>query len=174
MIWHFSGSGNSQHVANKLAEGAGCKAASIERAGNTRPAPDGVWGLVFPVYCCGLPEIVVRFLRDEANLPAPGDYVVLAATCGVSSGMALRQAAGLLAEHGISVDASFAFRMADNDASLYDIDLAAASAANDAAEPAIDEAAELVAQRASVPCTEDDPLEAAQERYRFYDEKRRC
>ena len=82
-IFYFTGTGNSLKVAKDIAagfEGASVIpiAANIEKA--TDLAPQGTVGFVFPVYYCGLPQIVYEFI-SLIDLSA-ASYAYVACTYG--------------------------------------------------------------------------------------------
>lgn len=83
MVYCFSGTGNSQWVADKL-------------QGLTSGSAD-VYGLVFPVYAWGIPKIVSDYVREHADDIRKAEYVYAVMTCGDDMGYAdklLRKALG--------------------------------------------------------------------------------
>ena len=94
MIYYFSGTGNSQWVAERLAALTGDQAASIAeltKDGPTAVAVSGgsVVGVVFPVYAWGAPKIVERFCRGIGI--GEGAYTFAVCTCGDEAGNAMKK-----------------------------------------------------------------------------------
>lgn len=86
MIIYFSGTGNSKHVAERLAELLDEELFNIECS---QPFPsmsdDEPLGIIFPVYAWGLPRIVEDYLL---NKKITNRYVWTAMTCGDDMGYA--------------------------------------------------------------------------------------
>lgn len=115
MIYYFSGTGNSLHVARHLADALGEKLCPI--APLQLPAEggrEGAIGLVFPVYAWGIPSIVEQFVRNyKASLLGgrlEGGFLYAVMTCGDDMGYAdniLEKALGR------KLDAAFSVLMPD-------------------------------------------------------------
>lgn len=155
MIFYFSATGNSQHVAQRIAAATSDVATSIvewERAGNpaVRLAAGERLGFVTPVYFWGLPTVVRRFvaqLRVEAADGAP-PYVFYVSTFGTSSGMVHTMMRRALAAHGLDLQGRFGVRMVDTWTPFFDLsDKEKCRRQTLAAEPRIDTVAGLVAQK---------------------------
>ena len=92
MIYFFSGTGNSEWAARRLAELTRDEALDIKSLrcdGEIVPfaGRDGAVGLVFPVYAWLPPEIVLRFAR---RLKVPrGAFCYAVCTCGDEAGHAM-------------------------------------------------------------------------------------
>lgn len=116
MIYYFSGTGNSEYAAEKLAEKTNDKAVNIADImnGKAELINDGITGIVFPVYFWGLPEIIKRFAKKLKN--NTGDYVYAVITCGANTGTADKMLEKLL---GRKLDYSYSLRMPDNYVMLY-------------------------------------------------------
>jgi len=118
-IYWFSGTGNSLHAAEVIAEALGdCRLepmARAVRAGRVRPGEDRV-GLVFPMYFEGLPELVERFCgRLEVS---DGCYLFGVVTSGGGPAWALHS---LRRELGGRLDAGFMVPMVGNYVPMYDV-----------------------------------------------------
>ncbi len=74
MIYVFSGTGNSQWVADKL-------------QGMVKDGPD-VFGLVFPVYGWGIPKVVEKYIKEHLEEIKSAQYVYAVMTCGDDIGYA--------------------------------------------------------------------------------------
>lgn len=119
MIFYFSGTGNSQYTAQKLAASLDDKAVAINDCINNNQlsftlAEDERIGFVFPVYFWGVPTIVLNFIA-KLDLQGYGDhytYVVL--TCGGDSGNTQTMFKKRLAERDIRLDGAYEVYMPDN------------------------------------------------------------
>lgn len=112
-IFWFSGSGNSLHVAKKIAEGLGdCELVPVARSMDGIEILPERMGLVFPVYAWGPPKIVVDFID---SLPSGNpEYAFAVATCGASPGSTMSITRGRLKKRGISLDAGLTVKMVEN------------------------------------------------------------
>lgn len=117
MIYYFSGTGNSEYAAKKIAKETGDKAENIADFLNRGFAPQSeeVTGIVFPVYFWGLPEIVERFALKIKN--SLGKYVYCVITCGADTG-----AAAQILEKKLErkLDYAVSLRMPDNYVMMYE------------------------------------------------------
>jgi ferredoxin len=89
MIYYFSGTGNSRHIATLLARLTGDTLQAIPDAAPCPPAGTTAVGLVFPVYAWMPPRIVCRFAERLTASIAPGTYLYAVMTCGDDAGKAL-------------------------------------------------------------------------------------
>jgi Pyruvate/2-oxoacid:ferredoxin oxidoreductase delta subunit len=78
VIYCFSGTGNSQWVADKL---KGCLP-SLEEDG------EGIFGMVFPVYGWGIPKVVNEYIEAHREEIKSAQYVWVVMTCGDDIGYA--------------------------------------------------------------------------------------
>lgn len=102
MIYYFSGTGNSLHVARQLADALGERLCPMTWA---TPPEDESIGLVFPVYAWGIPKVVELFVRKHSF---SSRYVYCVMTCGDDMGFADRI---LEAAMGRKLDAAFSVLM---------------------------------------------------------------
>lgn len=92
MIFFFSATGNSEHIARRIAEKTGDKAISMVDAYkdgiNSSQLEDGeALGFIFPVYAFSIPAIVANFIKQLGKRKLGGDrYVFAVFTCGANSG----------------------------------------------------------------------------------------
>lgn len=114
-LYYFTGTGNSLWVARKLSEKLGQAEVvpivkSLEQK-EVSPNTDTV-GFVFPLYFCGIPDIVRRFLeRIDLNTP---DYIFVIATRGLTSGLVFSLVDGLLRKKTKELGSAFYLTMPDN------------------------------------------------------------
>ena len=116
-IFYFTGTGNSLKVAKDIAaglEGASVisMASSVDKATNL--VPQGTVGFVFPVYYCGLPQIVHEFI-SMIDLSATS-YVYVVCTYGAmgGNGGCISQARKILKSKGKALNAAFYVKCVDN------------------------------------------------------------
>lgn len=107
MIFYFSGTGNSEWVAQTLASKIGDKAADI-CAQNGVPSLDGeeCVGLVFPVYAWGVPQPMLRFAQI---LPETSAFRFGICTCGSEAGLTMRKLSAVF-----RTDSSYSIDMPNN------------------------------------------------------------
>jgi ferredoxin/flavodoxin len=113
-IFYYTGTGNSLWVARKLAEGLGdAEVVSIVAwMKEKQPVQSEVVGIVFPVHMWGVPESVLRFIKDLSEFHAR--YVF---TVGVDAGQvsnSLVQMKDVLLKKGIILDGGFEIRLPSN------------------------------------------------------------
>ena len=118
MIFYFSGTGNSEHVAQHLAQVTAEKCYFIAQCFNTgnltlTPSPNERIGFVTPVYFWGLPHIVVQFMQ-RLNLQATRhNFIYHVVTFGTTTGQAHYMMQKLLQEKGLWLDAKYNVKMVD-------------------------------------------------------------
>ncbi|WP_142414085.1 EFR1 family ferrodoxin [Hathewaya massiliensis] len=117
IIYYFTGTGNSYYVAKNICSSLeNCKFASIEGVMKEDIDISGFEkvGIVFPLYCWGLPEIVLRFLskiKHSENKP----YIFAVCTRGgKSNGDCMRQMDFILKEKGLKLNYNAYINMPDN------------------------------------------------------------
>ena len=116
-MFYFTGTGNSLKVTKDIAAGVeGAKlmsmASNIKKASDL--APQGAIGFVFPVYYCGLPQLVRAFISTvDLNRAS---YLYLVCTYGATGGNAgcISQTKKLLREKGKRLSAAFYVKTVDN------------------------------------------------------------
>lgn len=117
-IYYFTGTGNSLALARHMAKRLGNDVRLIsleERHGKENGLVEleaEVTGLVFPVYCFGMPLIVARFISRIASCRS--HYVFGLANCAGIPGFALKQLHELLASRQIRLNASLNVTMPSN------------------------------------------------------------
>ncbi len=125
MIFYFSGTGNSEYAARKIAERTGDTVVSIAectRAGRfsfALTAGERV-GFVFPVYFYGVPTIVLDFI-GRLELSGTAGYTFAVCTSGGDPAGANRMLRDTLKRRGMRLDAAFELSMPDNYIILFDL-----------------------------------------------------
>ena len=123
MIAYFSGTGNSRHIAERLAVLTSDIACDITRDTSGVRDGDNVLGLVFPVYAWGLPETYNRFLSGLSFRQFT--YIYMVCTCGDDIGCTDRILARRLKTLGSKrLSAAFSVRMPNTYIGLpgFDVD----------------------------------------------------
>lgn len=126
MIYYFSGTGNSRHVATQLSSMLDSPLAEMTAPIHADSLTDAtVVGLVFPVYAWGIPSIVNEFIR---HIPAsPSDCFTFAVmTCGDDMGYTDHILSKALRKRGWTLHAAFSVQMRNTYVCLpgFDIDSA--------------------------------------------------
>ena len=165
MIYYFSGTGNSLHVARHLADALSeelCPMAPLQLPqGGRVPVPSplgeegrGAVGLVFPVYAWGIPNVVEQFVRNyKASLLGgrlEGGFFYAVLTCGDDMGYADEVLEKAL---GRKLDAVFSVQMPNTYVCLpgFDVDSSEVCQAKYAKEEVdVKEIAACVKERKSV------------------------
>lgn len=119
MIFFFTGTGNSEYAARKIARKMKVSAVSIGKsmkAGVNRfyLADGEALGFVFPIYAWSVPEIVKRFISEMALENYSDQYVFAVFTCGASIGSAYGDLKKCLADAGITLKYARDLMMPDN------------------------------------------------------------
>ena len=120
MIYYFSGTGNSEWVARKLAELTDDSVESIPALMKDGPtavvatAQSNI-GLVFPIYAWGVPEMVERFVK---SISIQGDaYAYAVCTCGDEAGNAIKKLHAVFA-----YKSAWSVSMPNNYIPMFDVD----------------------------------------------------
>jgi ferredoxin len=128
MIFYFSGTGNSLHVARVVSEAQGERLVSIAeevaRAGNTFDyalAENELLGFVYPIYAWAPPRIVLDFVK-RMKVRGGADYVFAISTCGSEEGDSARLLGKALARKGLKLDSAFSLQMPNSYIIGYDVD----------------------------------------------------
>lgn len=160
MILYFSATGNSEHVARRIAAATDDKVVSIERfdvEALRLVATEGPCqlGFVAPVYAWGLPTPMIEFLKTadlSITAGAKGGerpYTFYVSTYGSTTGQSAKFARDLLHERGLELDAAMSVKMPDTWTPVFDLsDPQKVEGINRAAEAQIDAVIEAVRARA--------------------------
>lgn len=114
VIYYFSATGNSLKVAKDLAENLGdTTLVSIPKVINSELnlSVDSI-GIVFPVYCWGMPLMVAKFIKKLKAEHAK--YFFAVATCGGSAAGTLLQTKKGLAQQNVKLAAGFVIQLPTN------------------------------------------------------------
>lgn len=119
MIFYFSGTGNSEHVATALSTHTSEKRISMSEAtlsGNETFSvmPGERIGFVFPVYWYSMPTLVERFIRQINITWTEEPYVYSVVTYGMAAGHVMTGLAQTLEQKGLTLSGRFGVRMVDN------------------------------------------------------------
>lgn len=118
LVYYFTGTGNSLQIANDI--GKALSNSDVRKISEYKGdyINSGTLGIVFPVYCWGLPLIVVDFLK-ELNV-SPDTYVYAVANFASMAGMALKQCQNILFEKNIKLSSGFLITMPSNYIPMFD------------------------------------------------------
>ncbi|MEL7657820.1 MAG: EFR1 family ferrodoxin [Bacillota bacterium] len=114
VIYYFSGTGNSLKVAKDLSEKLGdtiLVAIPTVMSLELDPQADNI-GIVYPVYCWGIPQMVTKFLNKLR--PEHAKYFFAVATYGGSAAGTLLQAKQRLKKQNIKLASGFVVHMPTN------------------------------------------------------------
>ncbi len=125
MIFYFSATGNSRHIAKLIAEKTNDRCVDITECTKKdfynfiADIKENI-GFVFPVYNFGLPITLCRFI-EKINIKTDGNYIFTVATYGGFSGSASKIIKKKLLEKDIEVNAQYSVRMPDTWTPIYDL-----------------------------------------------------
>lgn len=124
MIFYFSATGNSKHVAESIAS-KGEKLISIAEAMDKGQhhfsVTDDRVGIVSPNYDWTLPSIVSEFLAQLELRFEKKPYLFYVATYGTTSGASVAMADRIMREKGLPFDACFDIKMPDTWTPIFDL-----------------------------------------------------
>lgn len=154
MILYFTGTGNSEYAAKKLAAALGEEAMPLMeriRSGVTSPLESETpWIVCTPTYAWQIPHIVRDHLRTTLLRGSKEMYFVM--TCGGEIGEAGKYAAALCAEKNLAYRGCAQVIMPENYIAMFDApDEAEARKIVAAADPVLDRLAELIRERKPFP-----------------------
>ena len=126
MIFYFSGTGNSKHIADKIANSTGERIVSIcERAIEKNEmyevGEDERIGFVFPVYWYSMPTIVEKFINQLNLWGYEKQYVYAVTTYGIAAGNVMDRLTKILKQKQVKLSGVFGVKMVDNYVVGYDI-----------------------------------------------------
>lgn len=124
MIFYFSATGNSLHVAQSIAT-EGERLISIAEAMQNKELSydinDDRLGIVSPTYDWTLPNIVREFLEKMELTFPQRPYLFYVGTYGTTTGAAAAMAADILKRKGLHFDGMFDIKMPDTWTPMFDL-----------------------------------------------------
>ncbi len=123
MIFYFSATENSRHVAEEIAAKTDDKAVFIldlKQSELTLSLEKNV-GFVSPTYAFGLPVVVSDFLKSVNFKIYADSYVFFISTYGTTPGVSTVIARKLLKKKGVKLDSVFGVKMPDTWTPIFDL-----------------------------------------------------
>lgn len=119
MIFYFSGTGNSQYIAEKLGKGTNDQVQNIASLVKSLTKIEDIkindkLGIVFPVYAWRAPEIVISFVKRL--LIPEGTYVYAVCTCGAEAAYTMK-----FFNKTVKLNSAWSFTMPDNYIKMWDV-----------------------------------------------------
>lgn len=124
MIFYFSATGNSKHVANYIKnENESVVRMDIALKENkfVYEIDDDRIGIVSPTYCWGMPSITEEFLSKVSFIFKKKPYIFYIATYGTTTGANGQMANNILKKKNLCIDAFFDIKMPDNWTPVFDL-----------------------------------------------------
>lgn len=126
MIFYFSGTGNSKHIAQKISSYTGERL--VYMSINTmmeneiyKIDSDEKIGFVFPVYWYSIPTIVEKFIDHLILSGYQKQYVYAIATYGIAAGNVMNRLIKILNNKKLQLNGIFGVKMVDNYVVGYNI-----------------------------------------------------
>lgn len=128
MIFCFSGTGNSRHVALEISRYLNDKLISIPDEINNKDGlisynmdDESYLGFVYPVHAWGPPKIVLDFI-DRLEIKGSPPYVFSVSTCGEEEGKTTQILKNYLEKKSLNLSSAFTIVMPNNYILSYDIE----------------------------------------------------
>lgn len=122
MIYYFSATGNSRHVANRLAESLGEAVTSVMDVLHQEITVDNRMILVYPNYCGGVPSMIRAFLQKNVFHINENAKLMLVVTYGNNTGASASIATKYFKKNtGRVFDAMYSVKMPDNWTPVFDL-----------------------------------------------------
>ncbi len=126
MIFYFTGTGNSYHVAKEMALVTKEKLVNM---GNLMEYKNDEYelqpgeriGFVFPVYYWGMPTVVEEYIKKLSLKQTKDHYVYAILTCGATVGTTINKLNRLLSKKKLKLDSGYSIACPDNYILLYDV-----------------------------------------------------
>lgn len=90
MIYYYSATGNTRYSALLLGKLLQTGVADILDSRIPEPHDDESVGFMFPIYCWGVPPVVMDFISNHPELFSSDSYLWAACTCGDEAGTAMK------------------------------------------------------------------------------------
>lgn len=122
MIYCFSATGNSKHVANRLAEALNETVTPVLDVLDLGIKVDDRMILVYPNYCGGVPSVIREFLQKNIFQISKDAKLILVITYGNNTGASSSIATKYFKKNtGRSFDAMYSIKMPDNWTPVFDL-----------------------------------------------------
>lgn len=122
MIYYFSATGNSRHVANRLAESLNESVTPVLDVLDMGITVDERMILVYPNYCGGVPSVIREFLQKKIFQIAKDAQLILVITYGNNTGASSAIATKYFKKNtGRTFDAMYSVKMPDNWTPVFDL-----------------------------------------------------
>ena len=122
MIYYFSATGNSKHVANRLAESLNESVTPVLEVLNLGIKVDDRMILVYPNYCGGVPSVIREFLQKNTYQISKDAKLILVITYGNNTGASASIASKYFKKNtGRIFDAMYSVKMPDNWTPVFDL-----------------------------------------------------
>lgn len=126
MVFYFSGTGNSKHIADKITDGTGerlvyISQGAIEKNETYIIGENERIGFVFPVYWYCLPTIVEKFILQLKLSGYQKQYVYAIVTYGNAAGNVMDRLIHILNDKQVHLKGVFGVKMVDNYVVGYNI-----------------------------------------------------
>lgn len=122
MIYYFSATGNSRHVANRLAESLNEAVTPVLDVLDLGIKVDDRMILVYPNYCGGVPSVIREFLQKNIFQISKDAKLILVITYGNNTGASASIASKYFKKNtGRTFDAMYSVKMPDNWTPVFDL-----------------------------------------------------
>ncbi len=126
MIFYFSGTGNSKHIADKIAKRTGERLVfisknTIEKDETYEIGENERIGFIFPIYWYCMPSIVEKFIIQLKLSGYQKQYVYAIASYGIAAGNVMDRMTKTLNKKQVHLNGIFGVKMVDNYVVGYNI-----------------------------------------------------
>ena len=122
MIYYFSATGNSKHVANRLAEALNESVTPVLDVLGRGVSIDDLMILVYPNYCGGVPSVIREFLQKNIFQISKDAKLILVITYGNNTGASSSIATKYFKKNTKrTFDAMYSVKMPDNWTPVFDL-----------------------------------------------------
>ena len=122
MIYYFSATGNSKHVANRLAESLNESVTRVLDVLDLGIKVDDRMILVYPNYCGGVPSVIRQFLQKNVFQISKDAKLILVITYGNNTGASSSIATKYFKKNTKrTFDAMYSVKMPDNWTPVFDL-----------------------------------------------------
>ena len=122
MIYYFSATGNSKHIANCLAESLNESVTPVQHVLDLGIKVDDRMILVYPNYCGGVPSVIREFLQKNIFQISKKAKLILVITYGNNTGASSSIATKYFKKNtGRTFDAMYSVKMPNNWTPVFDL-----------------------------------------------------